>query len=182
MGDDAISTYYRQQNSLCPPYTDARGYIEPWTLVTANCLVLKKAFQLVRGFDERYTLAGGEDTDIGLRLRRIGRLGFQFDSRSFHYFEDGFEGFVKRFIGYGLGNRLLSEQYGINMRPTALSPNHYSLVNLFLATVHYKSFLHGLDGLTWDTFNIEPLMRELSLSSGVKEINRLTKELGISKS
>ena len=177
VGADPISKYYRQQNILCPPFTDARGYIEPWTLVTANCLILKKAFELVRGFDESYTLAGGEDTDIGLRLRRIGRLGYQPKSKSSHHFEDGFEGLIKRFIRYGLGNRLLSEQYRISMKPDAIVPNENSIINYFLASVHHRAFEHGLNGSTWESFDIQPLIEELAMPEATKYIAHLVSTL-----
>ncbi len=54
-------------------------------LCTCNASVSRTALVAVGGFDERFTLYGWEDTDLGLRLRRTGvRRRFAWDAYLYH--------------------------------------------------------------------------------------------------
>jgi len=54
-------------------------------LCTCNASVRRVDFDAVAGFDERFSLYGWEDTDLGIRLRRLGvRREFAWDAYLYH--------------------------------------------------------------------------------------------------
>lgn len=120
---DAISLYYHHQEILIPPEvavgTDAN---RPDYLVTANCLVWREAFKRVGGFDRAFPIAGGEDVDLGFRLRTIGQLDYAPQSTCLHDFDPDLSDLTRRFVRYGQGNRLVAERYGLNLEPVPFSP------------------------------------------------------------
>lgn len=142
-GDDYISRYYRDHQVLTPPTRITRNREEPWTLVTANCLVLRAAFEAVGGFDEQFIYAGGEDTDLGYRLHHIGEMKFCKSSVAIHEFNDGLLGLVKRFIRYGKGCRLLMQFYGKSFWPYYESPLGLGLRNALLRWITIGSLFWG---------------------------------------
>lgn len=145
LGDDFLNSYYRDQNALHPSFVVNKytNEPEPWTLVTANCLILKSAFDAAGGFNEGFTIAGGEDTDLGFRIRHLGRLKFNLRSVSIHHFEDGLAGFIKRYIRYGKGNRKLADIYHGDFWPKHFTPSIYSLKNRILAWVAISAMRWG---------------------------------------
>ncbi len=141
---DRLSKYYESQEILLPlKITNDDGDHEPQYLITANTLVWKKTFQMIGGFNERMTIAGGEDIDLGLRLSQYGKLSYAFDSIALHDFNDGFVGFYKRFKRYGKGNRMVEEIWGTSLKPYPFSPNEKSLYNHFAALLQYLFLLGG---------------------------------------
>lgn len=116
---DPLSRYCEAQQLLMPPPgRDAR----PLYLVTANALVLRDAFDSVGGFDEDFKIAGGEDIDIALRLRRVGELSFAPKATVLHDFSGGVRSLVRRCVRYGKGNRMLAEKYGVDLSPRTFQP------------------------------------------------------------
>jgi glycosyltransferase involved in cell wall biosynthesis len=142
---DQCSRYYVEQKVFLPvPLATDFGVI-PATLVTANCLVLRDAFLAVGGFDERFVYAGGEDTDLGFRLRMVGDLRYNLNSVAAHHVEGGLPSFVERFIRYGRAHRLLEERYE-NIGPVAKPPaslQDRTQANEFLAGVLHHSMWWG---------------------------------------
>lgn len=144
---DILSKYYSDQEILIPPKTLDRGGERPDYLITANCLVLKSAFQNVGGFDESFFLAGGEDIDLGFKLLCHGSIDYQWNSVVKHSFSDGLEGFLNRFRRYGIGNQILSRKYNLNLTPRPFIPCKFSLPNLLFSVLQYLSMKRGYSEL-----------------------------------
>lgn len=144
VGNGILSNYYISQEILIPLKTEneEREFV-PQYLITANCLVLKSAFEEINGFDEKIKIAGGEDVDLGLRLSQIGRLEFAFNSVVKHNFNDGIIGFANRFKRYGKGNRIIEDIYGTKMQPTIFKPNKKSFWNKLFAKLQWFFLLIG---------------------------------------
>lgn len=144
--NDVLSQYYDEQEILIPPkYTDENGTESPEYLVTANCLVWKDALHRIGGFDESFPVAGGEDIDLGFRLRQIGKLSFALDSVVHHNFEDGILGFLHRFYRYGIGNGLVARLHSLNLKPRFFLPNNRRFVNYFIACLQFLTLRIGYE-------------------------------------
>lgn len=143
LSQDPISKYYETQGTLIPSRYYRNDVAYPDYLITANCLIWKKALELLDGFNESIQIAAGEDIDIGFRLRMIGNLSFAWDSLVYHDFGDGLGGFIKRFYRYGKGNGKLSQIFSLNMRPRGIKPQKKTLFNSILAKIQYLSLLGG---------------------------------------
>jgi GT2 family glycosyltransferase len=115
----------------------------PQYLITANALVWREAFHAVGGFDEDFLLAGGEDVDLGFRLSQVGSLSYAPCSIVRHDFTDGYRGFVRRFVRYGRGNRLLATRYQIDLRPRVFRPTVRSGYNWFAALIQFLCLSWG---------------------------------------
>jgi len=85
----------------------------PQAIVTANALVAGIAFSYVGGFDETFKVAAGEDLDLGLRLRKLGVIGWTEKAVVKHPFEESQEDFIRRFKRYGAGNRQLEVKHNL---------------------------------------------------------------------
>ncbi|MBD3171130.1 glycosyltransferase [Candidatus Bathyarchaeota archaeon] len=142
-GNDYLSQYYESQNILIPaPYT-LFGIEYPEFLVTANALVWKPALREINGFNEEIYIAAGEDVDLGFRLREIGELRYALESIINHNFDDGLEGFKKRFYRYGQGNKRISEIYNIDLTPQPFKPKIKTPGNVELASIQHKYITKG---------------------------------------
>lgn len=139
-GMDRLSRYYESQHILVPPRV---AEDRPQYLITANALVWKDAFEAVAGFDETFSLAGGEDVDLGFRLSEIGSLAYAPGSVVQHDFSDGYRGFLRRFIRYGRGNRLLARRHGLNLRPKPFFPVQPSMYNSAAAVAQFVCLALG---------------------------------------
>ncbi len=142
---DQCSLYYQEQNTFLPVPLATDFGVVPATLVTANCLVLKDAFLAVGGFNERFVYAGGEDTDLGFRLRMVGHLRYNLNSVAAHHAGGGLPAFVERFIRYGRAHRMLEECYenlGMFASPPELLHNR-TQANEFLAEVLHHAMTWG---------------------------------------
>lgn len=115
-GPGWLTDYYNSQQTFLPPR--APGYAStsddderPASLITANCLVWRLAFDRVGGFDEGFPEAAGEDVDLGLRLWQIGELAYAPRSIVLHEVDGGYAAFARRFQRYGRGNALLERRH-----------------------------------------------------------------------
>ena len=144
LSNNKLSRYYESQEILIPLKTyNKNGDFVPQYLITANSLIWKEAFDEVNGFNEKISIAGGEDVDLGLRLSKVGKLSYAFDSVAIHDFSDGLIGFYKRFKRYGEGNRIVEELWGTDLNPILFRPNEKNLVNEILAKLQYVSLKIG---------------------------------------
>jgi GT2 family glycosyltransferase len=103
--DSPVNRYMTEEGILCPP-RDLHG---PQAIVTANAAVSMHAFQAVGGFDESYPFAAAEDLDLGVRLRRLGPIGWAERAVVTHRFEENLDDFRRRFVRYGAGNAHLAQ-------------------------------------------------------------------------
>ena len=140
LSGDRLSRYYASQEILVPPRT---GRHRPHYLVTANALVWRPAFDEVGGFDGAFAEAAGEDVDLGFRLMRIGDLDYAPTSVVRHDFSDGYLGFVRRFVRYGRGNRIVAERHGVDLSPRFFRPNHPTAFNRVAAFAQYVAMSYG---------------------------------------
>lgn len=143
LAQNRISNYYETQGTLIPSRYRSNGAVFPDYLITANCLIWRKALESVDGFNESIMIAAGEDIDIGFRLREVGSLSFAWNSLVYHDFSDGLGGFIKRFYRYGKGNRKLSQIFSLNMSPRHIKPQKKTLFNSALAKIQHFSLLAG---------------------------------------
>lgn len=144
LGHDFISKYYDQQEILLPPKVYERQSEPcPDYLITANCLVWRYAFELVGGFNEEIKIAGGEDIDLGFKLRNVGQLAYAFDSVAKHNFNCGLRDFRERFVRYGNGNKIISELYNLDLKPRIFKPNKRKPINFILAFLQYRWLSKG---------------------------------------
>ena len=119
---DLISKYYEDQEILIPPEAyEKEKEPRPDYLVTANCLVWKKAFEIVGGFNEEIKIVGCDDIDLGFKLLNIGQLSYAFESGSKHNFGGGVKNFKERFICYGFVNKIISEIYNLYLEQKYLN-------------------------------------------------------------
>ena len=140
LGADRLSSYYSSQKTLVPP-ENQRG--EPSYLVTANCLVWREAFDKISGFSETCRLAGGEDIDLALRLGEWGALGFAPRAVILHDFDDGYLGFLRRFVRYGRGNQQLDRQYRLGLCPRPFSPEEKTSFNRLASAAQFVAMSFG---------------------------------------
>ncbi|TKJ26351.1 MAG: hypothetical protein CEE42_04795 [Promethearchaeota archaeon Loki_b31] len=95
-----ISQYYVIHNILEAP-------IQLNYLPTVNCFFKKEHLMEVGGFDDNFLFAGGEDTDLCLRLKK---RGFFFDKVQdaivYHDFSPNFIDFCHTWLRYGKGTHL----------------------------------------------------------------------------
>ena len=101
-----INAYMTEEAILCPP----RDTFGPQAIITANAAVSLSAFQAIGGFSTTFPGAGGEDLDLGIRLRRLGPIGWASHANVRHRFEECQIDFVRRFERYGAGNALLAKR------------------------------------------------------------------------
>src|SRR5260370_42306726 len=97
--------------------------------MTANALVWRAALAEIRGFDERFPSAAGEDIDLGLRLWSVGPLSYAPVAQFRHTFESKLRAFLRRFVRYGRGNRRLTARYQVNLAPSPFVPPNHSPIN-----------------------------------------------------
>jgi len=143
LGADILSNFYQAQGVLTPPSCEY-GDIEniPMFIVTSNALVNKEALQKVNGFDESFHVAA-EDIDISFRLFKHGLISYAPHSIVEHDFSGGIRRFIKRFIGYGMGNKHLESKWKIKRRPNYYKPVVKNKVNKILTYLQYYSLLIG---------------------------------------
>ena len=113
---DWFSMYYELAGTLKAPESRYKSIYGPMYVVTANALVWKKAFDKVKGFNEKFRFAA-EDVDLSLRLWKVGKINHAQESRVLHDFEASWNGFLKRFFRYGRGNRTIEDFYPVNKKP-----------------------------------------------------------------
>ncbi len=141
--NDPLSQYYDTQGILCPLPMWDQGVERPAYLITANALVWRAALEQIGGLDERFPSAGGEDIDLGLRLWSVGPLSYAPTALVLHTFEPDLSAFVRRFVRYGHGNRLLSARYRIDLAPHPFVPRYPSPTNWLLASIQFLALWWG---------------------------------------
>lgn len=142
-GKDWLSRYYETQRILRPPSVDEDGVARPEYIITANALVWRTALEIVGGFNETIKIAAGEDIDLGLRLREIGSLSYVPTTYVYHNFAGGLPAFIRRFIRYGKGNRIISQLYKQDLSPKIFQPEQPSIFNWVLSRIQYTCLLRG---------------------------------------
>ena len=150
-GTGRINRYMTEMSILNPPFEaelGSDGHKIPQAIITANALVSARAFFQVGRFSTDFREAGGEDLDLGIRLRDIGELVWEPDAAVFHEFEENHKDFIKRFKRYGRGNRHLERRHNLpSLRPSSkshhISPEIEELQDL--AKLQFKSLLKGYD-------------------------------------
>ena len=113
-GDGLINKFMTEQAVLNPPKQNLiYDTMLPQAIITANALVAGIALSFVGGFDETFIEAAGEDLDVGLRLRRLGTIGWAEKAVVTHRFAENRDDFVRRFKRYGAGNRRLEVRHNL---------------------------------------------------------------------
>ncbi len=144
-----INRYMTEREILNPPFEIERGpggETVPQAIITANALVYVPAFNQVGGFSTDFDEAGGEDLDLGIRLRDLGTLVFEPQAKVAHNFEENIDDFKKRFERYGKGNWILEQKYQLpSLRP---KPQPFPVENeefKGLAKLQSESLCKGYD-------------------------------------
>jgi len=137
---DRLPQYYESQQILVPPPNDDS---RPAYLVTANALVARAALTAIGGFDDRFPGAAGEDIDLAYRLLEIGDLSYAPCAVTKHAFEPGLGPFVRRFVRYGRGNRLLTKKHAVSHMPRPFVPAVASPFNYAAAMVQFSAMFAG---------------------------------------
>ena len=111
-------------------FIDAAGLMSHWAedgvvqyLITANALYRRSCLEVVGGFDESFPLAGGEDADLSLRLRRLGFF-LSIESRAVvgHHHHATLRGFCRMSWRHGYGAAIMARcGLGQSTRPPILS-------------------------------------------------------------
>jgi GT2 family glycosyltransferase len=85
------------------------GTVAEW--ITLNAAVRADVFGGLRGFDEAIRVAGGEDTEFGLRLRAAGyRIAYAPGARVYHDSRAGLVDYLRMIFRHGRGRRRLGER------------------------------------------------------------------------
>ena len=116
-----INRYMTKMGILSPPFEKNlghRGEKIPQAIITANALIYAPAFHQLEGFSTAFGEAGGEDLDLGIRLRQLGRLIYEPRAVVYHEFDEDLQDFKRRFERYGRANRLLEHIHKLpSLRP-----------------------------------------------------------------
>jgi GT2 family glycosyltransferase len=135
-----INRYMTIEEILSPP----RDRFGPQAIVTANALVSAAGFRSVGGFDVIYPFAAGEDIDLGLKLRRLGPIGWMPDMIVEHRFQESVEDFRRRFLRYGAGTAHLEAAWSLaSLRPVRFSAHDERLQ--YLADLQVTAMQYGYD-------------------------------------
>ena len=107
---------------LNPPFEQAlgpRGEAIPQSDYHCERLcVHAPVFQQLGGFSTAFGEAGGEDLDLGIRLRELGRLVYAPRATVSHEFAEDLHDFQRRFERYGRANRLVEQVHQLpSLRP-----------------------------------------------------------------
>ena len=165
-GSGRINRYMTEMGILNPPFEEAlgpRGEEIPQAIITANVLVYAPVFHQLGGFSTAFGEAGGEDLDLGIRLRHLGRLVFAPRASVSHEFAEDPQDFQRRFDRYGRANRLVEQVH----RLPSLRPEPFKAAPEFsdLAELQIDSLRRGYD--------------EARLANRVKFPTRLLKRLAL---
>lgn len=145
-GSGRINRYMTKMGILNPPFEEEsgpRGEEVPQAIITANALVYAPVFQQLGGFSTAFGEAGGEDLDLGLRLRELGRLVYAPRASVSHEFDENLQDFQRRFERYGRANRLVEQVHKL----PSLRPEPFKADPEFsdLAELQIESLCRGYD-------------------------------------
>lgn len=156
-GSGVINRYMTEMNILNPPFENELGtYGEkiPQAIITSNALVYAPAFYQLGGFSTDFCEAGGEDLDLGIRLRELGTLVYAPAAIVSHKFEEDIQDFKKRFERYGRGNRFLEQKHKL----PSLRAQPFPIANVEfreLAKLQTESLCSGYDEAEKDISTID---------------------------
>ncbi len=146
-GQGKINRYMTEMDILNPPFEKdfgPRGEKIPQAIITANALVYAPAFHQLGGFSRDFYQAGGEDLDLGIRLRARGKLVYEPRAAVYHEFSEDIQDFTSRFERYGKGNRLLEQKHKLpSLRPKPFIPENPEFNDL--AKLQIESLCKGYD-------------------------------------
>ena len=145
-GSGRINHYMTEMGILNPPFEAAlgpRGEEIPQAIITANALVYAPVFHQLGGFSTAFGEAGGEDLDLGIRLRKLGRLVYASRAIVSHEFDENLQDFQRRFERYGRANRLVEQVHKL----PSLRPEPFKVDPGFkdLAELQIESLCRGYD-------------------------------------
>ena len=145
-GSGRINRYMTEMGILNPPFEQElgpRGEGIPQTIITANALVHAPAFHQLGGFSTAFGEVGGEDLDLGIRLRELGRLVYAPRATVSHEFAEDMQDFQRRFERYGRANRLVEQVHQL----PSLRPEPFKATPEFsdLAELQIESLCKGYD-------------------------------------
>lgn len=136
-----LADYYAAQGILSPPSSPVDRSLE--SFITASVLVRREAFESVGGFDEDFRQAGGEDLDLGLRLRPHGTIGWSPGLCSCHRFREDEDDFRRRFRRYGAGLQQFGRKWGVGMQPWPVVARRDSPEHRRLALIQHEELWVG---------------------------------------
>ena len=146
-GSGRINRYMTEMGILNPPFEQElgpRGEEIPQAIITANALVYAPAFHQLEGFSTAFGEAGGEDLDLGIRLRELGRLVYEPRAVVSHEFDEDLQDFKRRFERYGRANRLLEQIHKLPLlRPKPFRQTNPEFNDL--AELQIESLCRGYD-------------------------------------
>ncbi len=146
-GQGRINRYMTEMDILNPPFEKelgTRGERVPQAIITANALVYAPAFHQLNGFSRDFDQAGGEDLDLGIRLRELGQLIYEPRAVVYHEFDENLQDFKNRFERYGKGNRLLEQKHNLpSLKPEPFYPENPEFNDL--AKLQIESLCRGYD-------------------------------------
>ncbi|NVJ90619.1 MAG: glycosyltransferase family 2 protein [Methylocystaceae bacterium] len=142
LGRGLIPEYMEEQGILNPPFNYKK---EPQSIITANSIIRKCSFNEVGGFDESFSGAGGEDIDLGIRLKSVGEIAYSEKLILRHFFPNCENDFRERFVRYGKAAKKLEKKWQVNWEPKPFDVKHEHLRNL--AKEQYLAMKKGYDSI-----------------------------------
>jgi len=104
-----VGRYINRENVIAH-VVSPEGFV--MELVTGNAGIRASVFEQLGGFDEAIRVAGGEDTEFGLRLRASGRkIAYAPDARVHHDSTVDLRGYLRMIYRHGRGRRRLGERF-----------------------------------------------------------------------
>lgn len=127
-----INHYMTEEAILNPP----RSLHGPQAIITANAAVSAAGFHAAGGFSNSYPYAGGEDLDLGVKLRHHGPIGWAPRAIVRHRFMECLDDFRRRFLRYGAGNAHLERMWDLpSMRVHDVTAHNPAMQSLAKAQV-----------------------------------------------
>lgn len=167
-----IQKYISFKRLLYRPVRDIDGKII--TIVTANACYRKTYLDRVGNFNQKFRYSGGEDVDLSMRLREIGKLGYCENSVVNHYHRSSLMGLIKQHIVYGRGTYMACKENEIDYQklkfyePNILGFFRYSLFVISrIFTVSIPEFWNKkLNIIYWLPYMLLDIIRKMSFMVG----------------
>ena len=108
-GNNILARYMEYVHALDP---DLLVSGTPRYLNTANVCFRRSDLIRAGSFDEKFKLAGGEDTELSFRMRQMGML-LEYDPHMivYHAYGASADDLLRRYYRYGLGNRQMFDKH-----------------------------------------------------------------------
>lgn len=167
-----VQSYIAFKRLMFQPVRDNSGNII--TVITANACYRKKALEKINGFDQEFPYPGGEDLDLSMRLRSLGKLGYSNDSVVFHYHRSNLKGLIKQHVYYGRGVYLACKKNNFEYEKLKFyKPDLWGFIRYFfyvtkrIFTVSFPEFRNKKLTLKyWFPYAMLDVIRKLSFSIG----------------